>query len=53
MEMELEDKVLQDGPTAKPVAGYLYFPVGKKKATGYDLEYQGAGTDVKLRITSN
>ncbi|MDZ4801988.1 MAG: hypothetical protein SGI92_27855, partial [Bryobacteraceae bacterium] len=53
MEMELEEKALQDGQAAKPVAGYLYFPVGKKKAAGYDLEYQNGDTDVKLRLTGN
>lgn len=52
MEMELEDKGLQDGPAVKPVAGYLYFPVGKKRAASYELEYQNGETDVKLRLAS-
>ena len=44
METELTDKSLPEGRTAKPVAGYLYFPFpGKKKDVAYDLEYHCQG----------
>lgn len=54
MQSELEDKGLQDGAVSKPVAGYLYFPVGsgRRKTTGYQLEYQPPGADLKLKLTS-
>ncbi len=52
MEMELGDKALEDVSTAKPVAGFLYFPVGKKRADTYQLEYQTTGSTVKLPISA-
>jgi len=52
MEPELEDRALQEGATSKPTAGYLYFPVGKKKASRYELVYQADNADVKMEITS-
>ena len=33
METELDDRGLQDGIADKPVAGYLYFPVGETKSS--------------------
>lgn len=50
MEQELDDKGLQDGPTEKPVAGFLYFPVGKKKAVSYELEFQSGDNDVRFPV---
>lgn len=52
MEMELEDKGLPEALVSKPVAGYLYFPIGssKKKDSTYQLEYQLDGVDVKLTL---
>src|SRR4051794_1543319 len=45
METELDEKGLQEGDAAKPVAGYLYFPVGpaKKRSGKYELHYQANG----------
>lgn len=51
MERELEDKGLPEALAAKPVAGYLYFPVGsKRRATNYELEYTGERVDVKFNL---
>ena len=47
MEQELAEKSLPDGATAKPVAGYLYFPrpAAKSKDATLELSYNGdAGT---------
>jgi hypothetical protein len=52
MEQELEDKGLPDAVISKPMAGYLYFPVGKKRPGTYVLEYQGSDADVKLTLTA-
>lgn len=52
MEQELEDKGLPDTVISKPVAGYLYFPVGKRRPGTYVLEYQGADADIKLTLTA-
>jgi hypothetical protein len=52
MEQELEDKGLADAIVSKPVAGYLYFPVGKRRPGSYVLEYQGADGDLKLTLTA-
>jgi hypothetical protein len=52
MEQELEDKALPDAIITKAVAGYLYFPVGKRRPTSYVLEYQGADGDVKVTLTA-
>ncbi len=41
MQAELEDKGLPEGQVNRPVAGYLYFPIGKKKASPQSLEYYG------------
>jgi len=50
MQTELEEKGLPARATAKPVAGYLYFPISVKrgKSVAYQLEYQG-GTQ-KIRV---
>jgi hypothetical protein len=51
METELDDRGLQDGVADKPVAGYLYFPVGETKATTMELVYQHDTGEVKLPLT--
>ena len=44
MKTELEDKGLPQGFTGSPVAGYLYFAVGKfRKKAEHRLEYRGNG----------
>lgn len=44
MKTELEDKSLPQGFTGSPVAGYLYFAVGKfRKKAEHRLEYHGNG----------
>ena len=48
----LEDKELPDAKTAKPVAGYLYFPKPKKvaKDATYELDYYGDPAQLKLAL---
>jgi hypothetical protein len=48
----LEDKELRDAKTAKPVAGYLYFPKPKKvaKDATYELDYYGDPAQLKLAL---
>ncbi len=48
----LEDKELPDGKTAKPIAGYLYFPKPKKvaKDAAYELDYYGDAGTLKLAL---
>lgn len=48
METELDDRGFQDGPTDKPVAGYLYFPVGETKSSTMELVYQHQDGDAKV-----
>lgn len=49
MKTELEDKGLPQGFTGSPVAGYLYFAVGKvRKRAEHRLEYRGNGEGVVL-----
>jgi len=51
METELSEKVLPDGATARPVAGYLYFPFpGKKREGSYDLVYTYQGEKFGLPL---
>ncbi len=51
METELAEKGLPEGPTARPVAGYLYFTFpGKKKDINYDLEYRYHGAKILLPL---
>jgi hypothetical protein len=53
METELSDKGLPEGESARPVAGYVYFPMmqGKKKAT-YQVEYELSGNKILLEFPS-
>ena len=49
MKTELEDKGLPQGFTGSPVAGYLYFEVGKfRKKAEHRLEYRGNGEGAVL-----
>jgi hypothetical protein len=50
METELSEKGLQEGTTAAPVAGYLYFPIARAKKATYQLEYMLNGKSVKLNF---
>ena len=51
METELSEKSLPEGPTARAVAGYLYFPFpGKKKDLAYDLVYTHQGEKIVLPL---
>jgi hypothetical protein len=48
---KLRDKALPDGPTAKAVAGYLYFPVSKKgKNDALELQYTKGDVELDLRL---
>jgi hypothetical protein len=48
METELDDRGFQDGIADKPVAGYLYFPVGETKSDTMELVYQHQDGDAKV-----
>ena len=51
IEMKVRDKALPDGPTAKAVAGYLYFPVSKKrKNDALELQYTEGNVELDLRF---
>jgi hypothetical protein len=50
MQSELEERALQDGTSDKPVAGYLYFPVGEMKAGNAELIYQYDGGEAKIPL---
>jgi hypothetical protein len=53
MEMELGERALQEGAITKPVAGYLYFPLSKRKVSSYEMEYRAPdGTDLKLTMAA-
>jgi hypothetical protein len=54
MRTELEEKALQDGRIAKPVAGYLYFPIGGgDRKDVYELTYSLDKTDVRLQLKTD
>jgi len=52
MQLELEEKGLPEGPAARPVAGYLYFPfpANKQKTVVYELEYNGPSGRIRLAL---
>jgi hypothetical protein len=50
MAAELKDKELPGGSSAKPVAGYLYFPASSKKDVQYDLEYRSGNVSVVIPL---
>jgi len=50
MQTELSEKGLPEGTTSAPVAGYLYFPLTKKKNTTLQLECVLNGNKVVLTL---
>jgi hypothetical protein len=50
MQSELEERALQETTTDKPIAGYLYFPVGDTKEKNVELVYQYDGGEVKIPL---
>jgi hypothetical protein len=48
METELSEKGLPEGAASGPVAGYVYFPVARKKTAKLTLEYTLRGEKVQL-----
>lgn len=50
MQSELEDRALSETTVSKPVAGYLYFPVGGTKSLSAELVYQYEGGEAKLQL---
>jgi hypothetical protein len=51
MEAELTEKGLPEGPTDRPIAGYLYFAFpSKKRDVPYDLEYRCHGAKFLLPL---
>jgi hypothetical protein len=50
MQSELEDRALQDTTADKPIAGYLYFPVGETKTRSVELVYQRDAGEAKLPL---
>ena len=50
MEAELSEKGLPEGAAAAPVAGYVYFPVTRKKNSTLTLEYTVRGEKVELKL---
>lgn len=53
LDQELADQMLPSGPTSKPVAGYLYFPMpDKKRTTALDLEHETAAGRVEMPLVS-
>ena len=53
MEQELLDQMLPEGATAKPVAGYLYFPLpDKKRSTAFDLEFDSSAGRVEIPLAT-
>jgi hypothetical protein len=51
MQTELDDRALQDGAVTKPVAGYLYFPVGEAKSDSVELIYEQDGSELRIPLT--
>jgi hypothetical protein len=50
METELSEKALPEGMTSTPVAGYVYFPVARKKNASLQLQYTLNGNTVVLSL---
>ena len=50
MEAELSEKGLPEGTASAPVAGYVYFPVARKKNATMSLEYFLHGEKVVLKL---
>jgi hypothetical protein len=50
METELAEKGLPEGSASAPVAGYVYFPIARKKGTPLHLSYTVNGQKVELKL---
>jgi hypothetical protein len=50
METELSDKALPSGTFAKPVGGYLYFPVSSTKKARYVLSYNEGELNLSIPL---
>jgi hypothetical protein len=50
METELAEKGLPEGSATAPVAGYVYFPISRKKGTTLQLSYTVSGQKVVLKL---
>jgi hypothetical protein len=50
METELSEKALPEGAVSAPVAGYVYFPVARKKNATLQLEYMLNGNKVVMAL---
>jgi len=50
METELAEKGLPEGSASAPVAGYVYFPLTRKKGTQLQLSYTANGQKVVLKL---
>jgi hypothetical protein len=51
MQLELSDKMLPEGKTSAPVAGYLYFPLpAKAKSAGLELHYYAPSGKVRVML---
>jgi hypothetical protein len=50
MEEKLRSKALPEGPTARPVAGYLYFPAKKRKGDAIELQYTKGDVELDLKF---
>ena len=50
METELSEKGLPEGSASAPVAGYVYFPIARKKGASLQLSYIVHGQKVILRL---
>lgn len=50
METELSEKGLPEGSASAPVAGYVYFPMTRKKGTSLQLSYMVNGQKVVLKL---
>ena len=50
METELGEKGLPEGTTPTPVAGYVYFPIARKKNARLELQYKLNGNTVVVNL---
>ena len=50
METELTEKGLQEGESASPVAGYIYFQISRSKDAKYQLHYKINGNLMRLDL---
>jgi hypothetical protein len=46
----LDERILQNGKTEKPVTGLLYFPMEKQKMKNLELQYGGKENRISLRF---